>query len=158
MPHDHDGPLQCEMCGTGLRVLIKDNATMIVNLMRINLAVPKVLPHGLAQILTEAVRCFDCGSDIGAVVLCRLFTEGVLTEIGIKAEKLATQIEEAYKSRVIAKHTFHTASASRLVGNAGAHYSDDLETITSSEAEIVLRLVFQMAETLVPRLKAIKHN
>ena len=150
MPNEHDGPLQCDGCGKTLRVLIKGNTTMTVTALRVALSIPPSLPSGLKRILSEAVKCFEAGSDIGAVILCRVFTEGLMTELGVRADRLADKINEAHQRNLISKRTFHAASASRLVGNTGAHYSAELETITSSEADLVLRLAFDMAENFTP--------
>lgn len=148
-PRDYEGTIQCTCCPAVLKIKIKNDIVSEIAVSKIDVPIPDGLQPTLKRILVEAVKCFDCGSDVASLVLCRLFIEGLLTEIGIKPDKLWKMIETAYDGNAISQATYYTATLSRLKGNESAHYSEELGAISSDDSEMVLKLVSRIAAEVV---------
>jgi hypothetical protein len=82
-----------------------------------------------------------------------LFIEGLLATSGIKGERLVDMIEAAHKAGIISPLGFHVATASRLIRNIGAHYSEELARLTDSDARLVLEMTRKLANDIVSSFK-----
>lgn len=116
---------------------------------KIDLDVPAGLPPDLEKILSEAIACFEIGSNAATVVLAGLFMEGLLASVGIKGDRLVEMIEQAHKAKIVSALGFHVATASRLLRNIGAHYSAELVRLNSSDARLVLEMTRKLAADIV---------
>jgi hypothetical protein len=74
--------------------------------------------------------------------MARRFLEAFLDKRGFKGRTLADRIKTAHTSGAIPDIVFQLASSARILGNYGAHYSDDeLAAIGADEAELVLNIL-----------------
>lgn len=137
------------MCGSILRAVVAAGRVRDVRLRKFDLDIPVGLPTDLDQILSEAVACFEVGSNAATVVLARLFLEGVLSRAGIREDQLIKQIDAGKAGGALTPIGYHVASASRLLGNIGAHYSDELSKLSSSDARLVLEMARKVAADLL---------
>ncbi|HHF3171019.1 TPA: DUF4145 domain-containing protein [Vibrio diabolicus] len=142
---DYNDTIQCEHCSKILKVRIKNQKVVSVRAHTIDLEVPEGLPESLEKILDESVSCYEVGCYSASVVMTRLFIEGSLKEANVSGNNLANMITNAKESEKITPLSFHMATASRMLGNSGAHYSEELVKISDSEA----RLTLEMARKLV---------
>lgn len=149
VPDNFQDTIQCDRCGAIVRAVMIAGRARDVRLRKFDLDVPVGLPADLEQILAEAVACFEIGSNAATVVLTRLFLEGLLTRSGAKKTQLVKQIEAAKQQGDLSPLGYHVASASRLLGNIGAHYSDELLRLTQSDARLVLEMARKIASDLV---------
>ena len=145
LPGDFRDTVQCDSCAVVLRAVIKKGVVVDARLRTIDLDIPDKLPDELEQVLAEAVSCFEIGSYAGCIVLAGLFVEGMLKKAGIKGDRLVDMISAAHEAGIFSELGFHVATASRYFRNMGAHYSDDLVSLTSSDARLVLEMVRKLA-------------
>ena len=145
VPQNFRDTLQCGDCATVLRAVIKSGIVVDVRNRAIELDVPDKLPDELEQVLSEAISCFEIGSNAASVVLAGLFLEGLLKKAGIKGNRLVDMISAAHKAGIFSELGFHVATASRFFRNIGAHYSEELTKLSSSDARLVLEMVRKLA-------------
>jgi len=145
LDQNYNDTFQCENCGEILRVRIKDNRVTNVRTHSIDLEMPEGLSDDLLKILTESVTCYESGSFSASVVMSGLFIEGVLKKTDVGGDKLFEMIEKAKDKKIISNLGFHVATASRLLRNIGAHFSDDLVRISDSDARLTLEMARKLA-------------
>jgi hypothetical protein len=146
--HFHDR-VQCEHCGKLFIAEIKDGRTRTVNSAVYVLDPPPDLNLQLASDLREACACFNAGAYKATVVMARRFLEALLDKNGFKGRTLVERIAKARASGAVSELHFQLASSARILGNYGAHYSDDeLSQIGQDEAELVLSMVRQIIKTM----------
>lgn len=148
-PEDYEGTLQCQHCAGIARLVVKKGKPIDVSVRGFSFQVPEGLPPELYKLLSQAVACFDAGSPAAAVVLAGLFIEGLLLNQGIKGDRLVDMIDKAHAQDRISTLGYHVATASRLIRNIGAHYSDDLVSLTESDARLVLEMTRKLATDLL---------
>lgn len=148
-PEDYEGTLQCQHCGGIARLLVRKGRPVDVTVRGISFQVPEGLPADLQKLLSQAVACFDAGSPAAAVVLAGLFIEGLLINQGIKGDRLVDMIDKAHDQSRISALGYHVATASRLIRNVGAHYSEELVHLTESDARLVLEMTRKLATDLL---------
>lgn len=154
---DYRDTFQCDKCAEILRVVIKSGRVTDVRTRKLDLDIPDGLPEDLEQIITEAISCFEVGSYAATVVMSGLFLEGLLSKANIQGKKLVDMIEKAHEDEIISSLSFHVATASRLLRNIGAHYSEELTNLSASDARLVLEMVRKLADDIV-RSDAIKNS
>lgn len=140
---------QCEKCAEILRVVIKSSRVTDVRTRKLDLDVPDGLPEDLEQIIAEAISCYEVGSYAATVVMSGLFLEGLLLEANIQGKRLVEMIEKAHEDKMISNLSFHVATASRMLRNIGAHYSEELTSLSASDARLVLEMVRKLADDIV---------
>jgi hypothetical protein len=141
--------IQCDKCASVVRVVTRQGKAVDVRLRKIDLDIPAGLPPELEMILSEAIACFEIGSNAATVVLSGLFMEGLLFTVGMNGNRLVDMIEQAHKDKLISTLGFHVATASRLLRNIGAHYSKELTQLNSSDARLVLEMTRKLAADIV---------
>ena len=142
---DYNDTFQCENCGEVLRVRIKGDQVANVRTHNIDLEMPKGLPEDLEKILNESISCYEAGSFAASVVMAGLFIEGVLKETKVSGNRLVDMIEKAKEENIISNLGFHVATASRLLRNIGAHFSDELTKISDSDARLTIEMARKLA-------------
>ncbi len=149
LPVDFHDRIQCTKCG-GLFVaeIRNDRARTAV---RVNLVLdppPDMDPH-LASDLKEAVACYNTDAFRATVVMARRFLEALLDQRGFSGRTLLERIQSAEAAGVANSLQVSLMSSARILGNYGAHYSDDeLAQIGQPEAELVLTIVRQIVKTV----------
>lgn len=149
LPENLEDTIQCDKCASVIRVIIREGKARDVRLRKIDLDIPDGLPSDLQKILSEAIACCEIGSNAATVVLSGLFIEGLLTKVGMTGTRLIAMIEQAHKDKLISTLGYHVATASRLLRNIGAHYSDELAHLSSSDARLVLEMTRKLAADIV---------
>jgi len=109
------------------------------------LEIPEGLPEDLSKILNESVACYESGSFAASVVMAGLFIEGALKKTNVGGKQLVEMIQNAKDEKIISNLGFHVATASRLLRNIGAHFSDELTKITDSDARLTLEMARKLA-------------
>jgi len=130
-------------------VTAQEGVILDVRLRKIDLDIPSGLPSDLEKILYESIACLEAGSNAATVVLAGLFLEGLLIKVGIEDDRLVEMIEKAHKAGVVSKLGYHFATASRLIRNMGAHYSEELTRLSSSDARLVLEMTRKLADDII---------
>jgi len=144
-PRDYSGALQCSTCGALLTVSVRDGVVGVVRLRGLESSRPEGLPVELASVFDQSVSCYEAGSAAGSVVLSGLFVEGLLKHVGVKGDTLNHLIRNASDSGVVTGIGYHLASASRLLRNTGAHYSEELARLTLEDARLTLDIARRIA-------------
>lgn len=142
---NYNDTLQCENCGEVLWVTIKKGVITNVRSRKIDFEIPEGLPKDLEKILEESIACYEIGSFAASVVMTGLFIEGALQKTGVKKDRLVKMIQEAENEKIISNLGYHFATASRLLRNIGAHYSDELAKISDSDARLTLEMARKLA-------------
>lgn len=151
LPDNFADRVQCNGCGKLFVVEIKDGRARTVSSASFVLDPPESLEPSLASDLREACACFNAEAYRATVVMVRRFLEALLDKKGFKGRTLADRIKAAHAARVVSDLQFQLASSTRILGNYGAHYSDDeLAQIGKDEAELVLLMMRQILKSLVP--------
>jgi hypothetical protein len=150
LPEQFHDRLQCRKCGKMFLAEIKDGRARTVTPATLVLDAPSGLEPQLASDLREACACFNVGAYKASVVMARRFLEALLDTRGFKGKTLFERIKVAHSSGAVSELLFQLASSARILGNYGAHYSDDeLTQIGQDEAELVLNMVRQILKSLV---------
>jgi hypothetical protein len=152
-PDDYDGTMQCDHCAAIARVLVRKGRTIDAKVRGLDFQIPDGLPAELRPLLSQAVACFDAGSPAATVVLAGLFIEGLLAKQGITGDRLVDMIDAAHKAARISTLGYHVATASRLIRNIGAHYSEELVRLTESDARLVLEMTRKLATDILGSAK-----
>lgn len=142
---NYNDTFQCYHCGEVLKVRVKEGCVTSVRLQKIDLELPKGLPDDLEKILNESIECYEVGSYAASVVMAGLFVEATLKKINVSGKNLFEMIEKAKEAKIISDLGFHVATASRLLRNLGAHYSDELLRITDSDARLTIEMARKLA-------------
>ena len=58
-------------------------------------------------------------------------------------------IKAAHEANAISAIGFHVASASRMLRNLGAHYSEELTQLNASDARLVLEMARKLASDVL---------
>lgn len=148
VPNYYDDTVQCSACATILRVLMRNGIAVNVRTKKIDINIPSGLPEDLRHIFADAVTCLENNCYAASLVMARVLAEGLLTEAGFTGT-LMQQIKGAYDKRAITDYAYHLASASRLMGNFGAHYSSSLTNLDPAECKTVLDVVRSLAANLL---------
>jgi hypothetical protein len=84
--------------------------------------------------------------------MARRFLEAFLDKSGFSGKTLGQRIDAAKEAGKLKDLTYQLASAARIIGNYGAHYSDDLlAQIGESEALLVLEMVRKIVSEVPTR-------
>jgi hypothetical protein len=147
IPESFSDQLQCNHCGKMFFVEIKDGRARKVARIAILIDPPQGLDNDLISDLNETCTCFNAQAYKASVVMSRRFLEGLLDKRGFKGKNLFDRIQQAYETGAISELLYHAASSTRILGNYGAHFSNDqLTNIGFSEAEFVLTMVKQITK------------
>jgi Domain of unknown function (DUF4145) len=149
LPQEFHDLMQCDMCGKMFIAEIKAGRARKVSPAAYVLDLPQGMDPQLAADIIEACACFNVGAYRATVVMTRRFLEALLDKRGFKGRTLVERIKSAYDSKAVTPLAFQLASSTRILGNYGAHYSDDeLSQIGLDEAELVLNMVRQIIKSL----------
>lgn len=150
LPDQFHDRLQCGACSKMFIAEIKDGRARTVSPAQFILEAPPALDPLLAADLSEACACFNAEAYKATVVMARRFLEALLDRQGFKGNTLFQRIEKAHASGAVGELQFQLASSTRILGNYGAHFSDDqLAQIGQDEAELVLSMIRQVLKGLV---------
>jgi hypothetical protein len=150
LPEEFHDRLECSHCGKLFIAEIKAGRARTVSPAAYVLDPPTELEPQLSSDLREACACFNVGAFKATVVMARRFLEALLDKRGFKGRTLVDRIAAARTSGAVGDFNFQLASSTRILGNYGAHYSDDeLTQIGQDEAELVLNMVRQLLKSVL---------
>lgn len=95
------------------------------------------MPPGIRQTYGDAVRVLQAGVPSAAAVLLRRTLEGAAAHHGITERTLVKSIEAMIENGLVTPSFGKVLHHVRLVGNQGAHYTD--EELTEEQAQQALR-------------------
>lgn len=101
-------------------------------------ALAQGIPRPIARELIEAHACFDAKLYIAAAVMVRRTLEGMCIEQGTKKKALFQALQELRDGGKIEGRLFDWAQALRVLGNQGAHFSE--ESVSREDAADALSL------------------
>ncbi|MFI1018080.1 DUF4145 domain-containing protein [Streptomyces sp. NPDC020965] len=96
------------------------------------------IPAPIAREMVEARACFDAKLYTAAAVMVRRTLEGMCIEQGMKKRNLFQALQELRDDGKIEGRLFDWAQALRVIGNQGAHFSE--ESVTREDAADALSL------------------
>ncbi|MFG1605685.1 DUF4145 domain-containing protein [Actinoplanes sp. NPDC049265] len=96
------------------------------------------IPDGLRATHSEARVCFDAKAYRAAVVMVRRALEGVCVDHGVRERDLSRSLTTLNEQGMIEGRLLEWAQGLRVLGNAGAHYSDS--SVGRQDAEDALDL------------------
>ncbi len=146
---EYNDTFQCGNCSAMLRVRIKGGKVANVRTHNIFLDIPDGLSKELEKIVYESIACYEVEAFAASVVMAGLFIEGLMKESGVPGDRLVDMIKNAKDMSVISDLGFHVATASRLLRNTGAHYSEDLTKISDSDARLTLEMARKLAVDII---------
>lgn len=149
LPDDFHDRLQCGNCGGLFIAEVRSGRARTVSSATYALEIPNGFDPHLAADLKEACACFNAEAYRATVVMARRFLEALLDRRGFKGRTLVERIKAAHDAHAVTPLAFQLASSTRILGNYGAHYSDDeLTQIGKDEAELVLTMVRQIMKSV----------
>ncbi|MGW5987835.1 DUF4145 domain-containing protein [Streptomyces anulatus] len=96
------------------------------------------IPSSIAREMVEARACFDVKLYTAAAVMVRRTLEGMCIEQGTQKKALFQALQELRDSGKIEGRLFEWAQALRVLGNQGAHFSE--ESVRREDAADALSL------------------
>lgn len=144
LPDNYRGTVQCSGCASVIRAVVENGIPVTATLRKLDLDVPSQLPEDLGRLLSDAVTCLENDCRPASLVMARVFAEGLLARAGFKG-RLVDCIQAAHEKKAISDFAYHLASASRLLGNFGAHYGETVVNLDAAECKLVLDLVRSLA-------------
>jgi hypothetical protein len=149
LPQDFWDRIQCTYCAKMFIAEIREGRARNVTPAMYVLEPPASLDPQLASDLAEACACFNVEAFKATVVMARRFLEALLDKKGFPGKTLVQRIEAAHQRGAVGELQFQLATSTRILGNYGAHFSDDeLSRIGQDEAELVLNMVRQILKGL----------
>jgi hypothetical protein len=148
---DEDGPfelslVQCEFCDSP-RLVRQDEASEAtpVELWPAGQRIlDEGIPQGIRDGVTEARKCFVAGAYRATAVMVRRAIEGFCANHGANDRVLNRALQELVQRNVIDARLLEWADGLRILGNAGAHFSD--HAVTRQDASDALDLVEAMLD------------
>lgn len=110
------------------------------------------LPKLVHASFKEASRCLNATAPIATVVMCRRTIEAVIKDQGSSKRNLVDGIKDLVASKTLPDSLGALADVVRMVGNIGAHASDD--EVTQSQA----REMYDLTKALVDGVYLTPHR
>jgi len=101
-------------------------------------AISTLVPTSLRQAHEEARKCFSIKAYTASAVMVRRTLEGVCKDQGVSKTPLMRALQELRDTDKIEGRLFEWAQALRMLGNQGAHFTD--EAVTREDAADALAL------------------
>ena len=102
------------------------------------------IPRGIREGVIEARKCYKTGAFLATAVMVRRTIEGFCAENGVKNRNLHRSLQDLVERDVIDKRLLEWADGLRILGNVGAHFSQDV--VTKQDASDALDLVEAMLD------------
>jgi Domain of unknown function (DUF4145) len=97
------------------------------------------IPQKIRYGVTEAQKCFESGAFLATAVMVRRAIEGFCADHGANQRTLHRSLQELVQRDVIDARLLEWADGLRVLGNVGAHFTD--ETVTKQDARDALDLI-----------------
>jgi hypothetical protein len=102
------------------------------------------IPARVRDGVTEARKCFEAGAFPATAVMVRRAIEGICASLGAKHKTLHRALQELVQRDMIDPRLLEWADGLRLLGNVGAHFTD--QAITKQDASDALDLIEAMLD------------
>ncbi len=103
------------------------------------------IPQNIREGVTEARKCFEAGAFLATTVMVRRVLEGFSADHGVSHKKtLHRALQELVECDVIDARLLEWADGLRLLGNVGAHFTDEM--VTKQDASDALDLIEAMLD------------
>lgn len=94
--------------------------------------------------MAEARKCFDAGAFLATAVMVRLAIEGFCADQGVNQKTLHHALQELVQRNAIDVRMLEWADGLRILGNIGAHFTD--QSVTRQDASDALDLTEAMLD------------
>lgn len=102
------------------------------------------IPRTIRDGVIEAQKCYEAGAFLATAVMVRRAIEGFCAENGVKNKTLHRALRELVEREVIDVRLLEWADGLRILGNAGAHFTEDV--VSKQDASDALDLVEAMLD------------
>jgi hypothetical protein len=92
----------------------------------------------------EAQKCYEAGALLATAVMVRRAIEGFCAENGVKNKTLHGALQDLVERDVIDRRLLEWADGLRILGNVGAHFTEDV--VSKQDASDALDLVEAMLD------------
>lgn len=148
---DEDGPfelslIQCEFCDSASLVRQDEGseAAPIEVWPTSQRTLHEGIPRGVRDGVIEARKCFEAGAFLATAVMVRRAIEGFCIDQGVNHKTLHRALRELVQRNVIDARPLEWADGLRVLGNVGAHFTD--QVVTRQDASDALDLVEAMLD------------
>lgn len=102
------------------------------------------IPRGVRDGVMEARKCFEAGAFLATAVMVRRAIEGFCADQGANHKTLHNALQELVQRNVIDARLLEWANGLRILGNVGAHFSD--QAVVRQDASDALDLIEAMLD------------
>ena len=102
------------------------------------------IPERVRDGVTEARKCFEGGAFPATAVMVRRAIEGICANLGAKHKTPHRALQELVQRGVIDPRLLEWADGLRVLGNVGAHFTD--QAVTKQDASDALDLIEAMLD------------
>jgi hypothetical protein len=148
---DEDGPfdlslIQCEFCHAASLVRQDEasEAAPVEVWPTSQRTLHEGIPRGVRDGVTEARKCFEAGAFLATAVMVRRAIEGFCADQGVSHKTLHRALRELVQRNVIDARLLEWADGLRVLGNVGAHFTD--QVVTRQDASDALDLIEAMLD------------
>jgi uncharacterized protein DUF4145 len=143
---DEDGPfdlslIECEFCRSPslVRQDEESEAAPIEVWPTSQRTLHESIPGGIREGVIEAHKCFEAGAFLATAVMVRRAIEGFCADQGVNHKTVHRALQELVQRKVIDARLLEWADGLRVLGNVGAHFTD--QAITRQDAADALDLM-----------------
>jgi Domain of unknown function (DUF4145) len=148
---DEDGPferslIQCEFCDAASLVRQDEasEAAPVEVWPTSQRTLHEGIPRGVRDGVFEARKCFEAGAFLATAVMVRRAIEGFCVDQGVSHKTLHRALRELVQRNVIDARLLEWADGLRVLGNVGAHFTD--QVVTRQDASDALDLIEAMLD------------
>jgi Domain of unknown function (DUF4145) len=102
------------------------------------------IPRRVRDSVVEARKCYEAGAFLATAVMVRRAIEGFCAENGVKNKTLHRALQDLVEREVIDGRLLEWADGLRILGNVGAHFTEDF--VCKQDASDALDLVEAMLD------------
>jgi hypothetical protein len=138
--------IQCEFCGSPSLVRQDEasEAAPVEVWPTSQRTLHEGIPREVRDGVTEARKCFDAGAFLATAVMVRRAIEGFCADQGVNEERLQLALRELVQRNVIDARLLEWADRLRVLGNVGAHFTN--QAVTKQDASDALDLIEAMLD------------
>lgn len=148
---DDDGPfelslIQCEFCRSPSLVRQDEasEAAPVEVWPTSQRTLHEGIPRGVRDAVTEARKCFEATAFLATAVMVRRAIEGFCANQGVNHKTLHRALQELAQRDVIDARLVEWADSLRVLGNVGAHFTE--QAVTKQDASDALDLIEAMLD------------
>src|SRR5262245_37662197 len=138
--------IQCEFCGSPSLVRQDEasEAAPVEVWPTSRRTLHEGIPRRIRDGVIEAQKCYEAGAFLATAVMVRRAIEGFCAENGVRNKTLHRALQDLVERDVIDRRLLEWADGLRILGNVGAHFTEDV--VTKQDASDALELVEAMMD------------